>query len=52
MNGRVLAMFGELDLNVDALKNACLYRTLLGNHVDKTAILFQHLDLANLQHHQ
>lgn len=40
MNGRVLAMFGELDLNVDALKNACLYRTLLGNHVDKTVILF------------
>lgn len=40
MNGRVLAMFGELDLNVDAPKNACLYRTLLGNHVDKTVTLF------------
>lgn len=40
MNGRVLAMFGELDLNVDAPKNACLYKNLLGNHVDKTVTLF------------
>ena len=40
MNGRVLAMFGELDLNVDGPKNACLYKTLLGNHVDKTVTLF------------
>ncbi|MBI6527895.1 alpha/beta hydrolase [Proteus vulgaris] len=40
MHGRVLAMFGELDLNVDAPKNACLYRILLENHVDKTVTLF------------
>lgn len=40
MNGRVLAMFGESDLNVDAPKNACLYRTLLGNDVNKTVTLF------------
>lgn len=40
MNGRVLAILGELDLNVDVAKNACLYKTLLGDHVNKTVALF------------
>ncbi|MCT6517437.1 alpha/beta hydrolase [Proteus vulgaris] len=40
MNGRVLAMFGERDLNVDAPENACLYKTLLGNDADNTVALF------------
>ncbi|WP_193015341.1 MULTISPECIES: alpha/beta hydrolase family protein [Gammaproteobacteria] len=40
MKGRVLAMFGELDLNVDAPKNACLYKKLLGVNADKTVALF------------
>ncbi|WP_392561953.1 alpha/beta hydrolase [Orbus sturtevantii] len=39
MNGRILAIWGEVDLNVDSNKNACLYRQLTADKSDTTIAL-------------
>ncbi|EPW8571297.1 alpha/beta hydrolase family protein [Morganella morganii] len=40
MNGRVLAVWGAEDLNVDALPNACRYQSLLKNNPQANVIVF------------
>lgn len=41
MNGRILAIWGEDDLNVDARTDACRYKKLLAKKPDSTVILIK-----------
>ncbi|MEY2344103.1 hypothetical protein I3679_007950 [Proteus mirabilis] len=42
MNGRILAVWGNNDLNVNAQLNACRYRAILNTHHQADIVVFPH----------